>query len=225
MGQRRAERHGKADLIAKKDVLERTGISYGQFYRWKRKGLIPERWFTRKSTHTGQETFLPRELILERIATVQALKTEHSLEEISELLVPEPSQRTFPATELRTRGWVRSATLDCYVSLTGETGPFGFRDLVLMAAWEALSHETTLTRDEAGRAVLAAWHSPFAFGADGPDGTLWLLRSGEGEPIGCVTRGDEVAFDPGVRVRAHLPIQPIAERLRHEVHRNRKETV
>ncbi|MFZ7625597.1 DUF4004 family protein, partial [Bacillus cereus] len=47
------------DLISKKDLLELTGISYGQLYRWKRKNLIPEDWFVRKSTFTGQETFFP----------------------------------------------------------------------------------------------------------------------------------------------------------------------
>jgi len=43
-------------LISKKAVLEEMGISYGQLYRWKRKGLIPEAWFVRRSTFTGQET-------------------------------------------------------------------------------------------------------------------------------------------------------------------------
>lgn len=46
-----------SDLISKKELLEETGISYGQLYRWKRKNLIPEEWFIRKSTYTGQETF------------------------------------------------------------------------------------------------------------------------------------------------------------------------
>lgn len=49
------------DLMSKKELLELTGISYGQLYRWKRKKLIPEEWFIRKSTFTGQETFFPRE--------------------------------------------------------------------------------------------------------------------------------------------------------------------
>lgn len=47
------------NLISKKEVLSQTGISYGQLYRWKRKGLIPEEWFIRRSTFTGQETFFP----------------------------------------------------------------------------------------------------------------------------------------------------------------------
>ncbi len=49
------------ELISKKELLELTGISYGQLYRWKRKNLIPEDWFIRKSTFTGQETFFSEE--------------------------------------------------------------------------------------------------------------------------------------------------------------------
>ena len=33
------------ELLSKKELLERYGISYGALYRWKRKGLIPEDWF------------------------------------------------------------------------------------------------------------------------------------------------------------------------------------
>ena len=49
-------------LISKKDLLSRYGISYGSLYRWKRKGLIPDEWFIRKATVTGQETFFPEAL-------------------------------------------------------------------------------------------------------------------------------------------------------------------
>ena len=64
------------DLISKKDLLLATGISYGQLYRWKRKGLIPEDWFVRKSTFTGQETFFPREKMLARVERVLSMKDE-----------------------------------------------------------------------------------------------------------------------------------------------------
>ncbi len=55
------------ELISKKEILDITGISYGQLYRWKRKELIPEEWFIKKSSYTGQETFFPKEKILDRI--------------------------------------------------------------------------------------------------------------------------------------------------------------
>ncbi|QAA77236.1 MAG: hypothetical protein BIP78_1470 [Candidatus Bipolaricaulis sibiricus] len=77
------------DLIAKKDVLEQAGISYGQLYRWKRKGLIPEAWFIRKATVTGQETFFPRDKILARIEQIRSLKEEQSLDELVQILAPE----------------------------------------------------------------------------------------------------------------------------------------
>ena len=61
-------------LISKKELLELTDISYGQLYRWKRKNIIPEEWFIKKSSYTGQETFFPRDKILERINKIKALK-------------------------------------------------------------------------------------------------------------------------------------------------------
>ena len=50
------------DLISKRELLERYGVSYGALYRWKRMGLIPEDWFLRRATLTGQETLFHRAL-------------------------------------------------------------------------------------------------------------------------------------------------------------------
>ena len=68
--------------ISKKDLLAETGISYGQLYRWKREGLIPEEWFIKRSAFTGQETYFPKERVLERIGIILEMKDEQSLEEI-----------------------------------------------------------------------------------------------------------------------------------------------
>lgn len=71
------------ELISKKDLLIQTGISYGQLYRWKRKNIIPEEWFIKKSVPTGQETFFPKDKILERINKILELKDEVSLDELA----------------------------------------------------------------------------------------------------------------------------------------------
>ncbi|MDD5900168.1 MAG: DUF4004 family protein [Lachnospiraceae bacterium] len=71
------------ELISKKELLERYGISYGALYRWKRMGLIPEEWFLKKATVTGQETFFPKELICERVELIQSQKDAYSLDELS----------------------------------------------------------------------------------------------------------------------------------------------
>ena len=75
-----------ANLISKKEVLERMKISYGQLYRWKRKGLIPETWFIRRSTFTGQETFFPRDKIIERIEQIKEMKTDHPLDDLADVI-------------------------------------------------------------------------------------------------------------------------------------------
>lgn len=79
------------DLISKKDLLDLTGISYGQLYRWKRKQLIPEEWFIRKSTFTGQETFFPKEKILSRVHNIVNMKDDLSLDELADKLSDSPS--------------------------------------------------------------------------------------------------------------------------------------
>ena len=68
------------ELISKKDLLSKTNISYGHLYRWKRKNIIPEEWFIKKSAFTGQETFFPRDKILERIELILSMKEETSLD-------------------------------------------------------------------------------------------------------------------------------------------------
>ncbi len=81
------------DLISKKELLERYGISYGALYRWKRKGLIPEEWFLKKATVTGQETFFPKELICERVELIQSQKDDFSLDELSKQFHEESEAR------------------------------------------------------------------------------------------------------------------------------------
>ena len=71
------------ELLSKKELLERYGISYGALYRWKRKGLIPEDWFIKKSTVTGQETFFPKTLICERVELILGQKEDVTLDELA----------------------------------------------------------------------------------------------------------------------------------------------
>ena len=70
-------------LISKEDLLQKYDISYGALYRWKRKGLIPDEWFIKKSTVTGQETFFPEKLIIPRMESIMRLKDEFSLDQLS----------------------------------------------------------------------------------------------------------------------------------------------
>lgn len=82
-------------LISKKNLLEKYNISYGALYRWKRKGLIPDEWFIKKSTVTGQETFFPKKLVCERIEKIQSMKDDILLDELAKRLSGEEKNNEF----------------------------------------------------------------------------------------------------------------------------------
>ena len=81
------------NLISKKQLLEKYSISYGALYRWKRKGLIPEDWFIKKSTATGQGTFFPKDLITERVEMIIEKKEDILLDELAEKISGEEENR------------------------------------------------------------------------------------------------------------------------------------
>ena len=86
---------GNEALISKKELLERYNISYGALYRWKRKGLIPDEWFIKKSTVTGQETFFPEKLVCERVELIISKKEDVLLDELAKTLSGEESKNEF----------------------------------------------------------------------------------------------------------------------------------
>ena len=86
---------GDERLISKKDLLTRYGISYGALYRWKRKGLIPDEWFIKKATVTGQETFFPEVLICQRVELILGKKEDVLLDELAKELSGEAQKDAF----------------------------------------------------------------------------------------------------------------------------------
>jgi DNA-binding transcriptional MerR regulator len=128
-------------LISKKDVLEKMGISYGQLYRWKRKGLIPEIWFIRRSTFTGQETFFPEDKIVERIERIKNMKGEHALDDLADVISEHVNAKIQIAFgKLKHLAWFdedlgRSAGI---VIVGNETGSLSLRDALRLAVLKKL---------------------------------------------------------------------------------------
>ena len=72
-------------MISKKDLLVKMNISYGQLYRWKREGLIPDEWFVKQSVPSGQETFFDENLIIPRIEQILEYKDKYQLDEMKDI--------------------------------------------------------------------------------------------------------------------------------------------
>ncbi|MFC5649644.1 YhbD family protein [Paenibacillus solisilvae] len=142
------------ELISKKDLLETTGISYGQLYRWKRKQLIPEEWFIRKSTFTGQETFFPKELILQRIEKIISLKDDTSLDELVGKLTPQFEEMNITKAEVIERNIVTTILLDRFEDGTGGgEGIFSFERLLFLSAADKLLQAGEMSLAEAEQLV------------------------------------------------------------------------
>jgi len=118
------------NLISKKELLEITGISYGALYRWKRKKLIPEEWFIKKSTFTGQETFFPRDKILDRIAKIQSMKEDLSLDDMAGIFSPNLAAKTLSKDEMIWRNIVNKSTMDFLVKLYSSIEIYSFEKIL-----------------------------------------------------------------------------------------------
>jgi DNA-binding transcriptional MerR regulator len=203
----------EADLISKKELLLATNISYGQLYRWKRKGLIPEDWFVRKSTFTGQETFFPREQMLARVERILSMKDEDlSLDDIAEAVSPAPLPDTFTRDDLLARGIVSSSALDLFAERHPASGQFGFAELLAIAVADGLLRSGDAGRDEALSAIAtleAGWATCERVSCD-----LVLLRKMGLSAVLLVSSASELAVEDGARVVARIPLPAQIEQLK-----------
>lgn len=124
------------DLITKKELLEITSVSYGQLYRWKRKNLIPEEWFIKKSSYTGQETYFPRIKILDRIEKIINMKDGISLDDLAQMFSPQLSDVFLSEDDLLNKNIVTKKTLTMFRSIYGEIKLFSFQKILYILLLE-----------------------------------------------------------------------------------------
>ncbi|MBA2876596.1 YhbD family protein [Thermaerobacillus caldiproteolyticus] len=193
------------ELISKKELLELTGISYGQLYRWKRKKLIPEEWFIRKSTFTGQETFFPKEKILSRIEKIKNMKDDLSLDELASMFSPNPAAITLSKEEFTKRNIVSLTTFRFYIEQKGEQGAFSFAQLLQMYVLEKLLQTGDVSLEE-GKLLLDVLENHYSK-IQGRSCELLFIRKMGISIWMLVANGSDVYFEEGVKVvvRLHLP--------------------
>lgn len=141
-------------LISKKDLLVETGISYGQLYRWKRECLIPEEWFMKQSSFTGQETFFPKVQMLNRIRAIQELKDKYSLEELAKFLSPEVTESKFTIADLGTMQEISNDLLVNIHEILGKDN-ISYMELLMLVILSELRDEFHLTILQTGE-ILAS---------------------------------------------------------------------
>jgi hypothetical protein len=200
------------DLISKKDLLKLTGLSYGQLYRWKRKNLIPEDWFIHKSAFTGQETFFPRSKILGRIDKIKDMKDDLSLDELADLLSPNPSELCLSKHELIERNIVSSSSLDFYITRYGDVTEVAFDQILHLFIFEKLLLGGEISLDE-GYVLLQVLHEHYPR-LQGNNGELICIRKMGFSTFLLAASPAHVYFEPGIRIVARLLISSCMEELK-----------
>ena len=200
------------DLLSKKELLDLTGISYGQLYRWKRKNLIPEDWFIRKSTFTGQETFFPRERMLQRIEQIKNMKDGLSLDEMARMFSPNPSDVLMAKEDIMTQNIVTKASLDIYLAHHPETQKFSFDQLLYVYLVDIALRTGDINLDE-GTIILHTMEEHYVK-FEHRNCTLMFVRK-LGVPT-CLlfSAPSEVYFDEGTKVVFQLDLPQCIEDLK-----------
>ena len=197
------------DMISKKDLLKETGISYGQLYRWKREKLIPDAWFEKQSSFTGQETFFPRTLILERIHFILTHKDEYSLTELRNLLSPDADSRSYSLMDVATLpNAQRSAQL--YAGMTGSNRLNHGQALTVVIC---AMYDMIASPDDSSilslMTALESWREKSDIYTNA-DGRLYVIRLGDMRLPAFTTGGGEIMLPEGADVEYSMTMNDIS---------------
>ncbi|MDM5188937.1 YhbD family protein [Bacillus sp. DX4.1] len=200
------------DLISKKDLLELTSISYGQLYRWKRKNLIPEDWFVRKSTFTGQETFFPKEKILERIDKIQTMKEDLSLDELANMFSPSVTEICLTKEDMLRKGIASEPVMQFFIEQTNKAVEFQFVDILYLYILEELLQSGEISLEE-GKMVLQVLHENYEKMKQ-KNSELVVIRKLGISTCFLVSNVDDLFFEKGTKVVVRITIMNYTEALK-----------
>lgn len=201
------------NLISKKELLALTGISYGQLYRWKREHLIPEEWFIKQSSYTGQETFFPREQILSRIRTILDAKDKYSLEELAGILSPETTDAYLSAEHLCEVEEISPGLLPV-IAETCRGVSYEFFEVVLFAAVSALTAQLSLSGEQSAQLLRRAVSAGEALPLRTTGLELAVLKVGEAYHAALYKPAAPPAFDCLIQVEAACSLEELANQIR-----------
>ncbi|MBS4175454.1 YhbD family protein [Bacillus sp. FJAT-49736] len=197
------------ELISKKDLLELTNISYGQLYRWKRKNLIPEEWFIRKSTFTGQETFFPKEKILERIEKIQTMKENLSLDELANVFSPNLAELSLEEDEIIRKGIASQAVLNIFLEINQGIKKFTFEYILSVYILEKLLVSGEINLDE-GKMVLQVLNDHYR---SMKSGELFFIRKLGMSSCFIVSGVEDINFEKSTKVVTRVSLTSCMEEL------------
>lgn len=205
----------KTDLISKKELLELTEISYGQLYRWKRKNLIPEDWFIRKSTFTGQETFFPKEKILNRIWKIKNMKGEVSLDDLATIFSPDLTGMILKKEKLMELNLISKTTIEFYMNLKGETEEFTFEEILYLYLLNKIFESGKINLEE-GKIILNLLEQQYPKFKGKKCELIFLRKSGISSCC-LISKPSTIYFENSVKIIERLNMSNLIEELKIKI--------
>jgi len=200
------------ELISKKDLLIETNISYGQLYRWKRKKLIPEDWFMKKSTYTGHETFFPREKIMERIEQILNMKDGASLDDLADKFSSDiPEEMVRRKEDLLNHQILSKEIVSLYEEIFKGKEEYNFQDILYMYISEDLLGKGQLSIEDMSR-ILRMLSDNYESIKD-KDPSLSVYRK-FGVSISLLHKSDEIFYSDQTPIVNNYSIRSAVEKLK-----------
>lgn len=200
------------ELISKKELLEKENISYGQLYRWKRKNLIPEEWFIRKSTYTGQETFFLKDKILKRIERIKNMKEDTSLNDLAEVFSPGFTGLKLDKAAIISRGIISGSTMDFMEENSSAKGTFDFEHILYSYTLDIAFKSGNISLED-GKAALKLMEENYKK-FDNRNCSLIFTRKLGVAFCFLVSSPSEICFDPGVKTVLTVSLTACVEELK-----------
>lgn len=200
------------ELITKKELLEITKVSYGQLYRWKRKNLIPEDWFIKKSSYTGQETYFPREKILDRIERIINLKDDASLDSLAQMFSPNLAEVSLNEIELLEKNIVTEKTLSLHKNIFGEIKTFSFEKILYISLLEKSLLSGNVSIDE-GKLIIETLEENYK-SLEGKNCEMVFLRKFGMALCFLITLPNEFFIEKGAKIALRLNISQCIQELK-----------
>jgi DNA-binding transcriptional MerR regulator len=203
------------ELISKKELLELTGISYGQLYRWKRKNLVPEEWFIHKSAFTGQETFFPKKQMLARIDKIINMKDDLSLDELADMFSPVPADLSINKNELVKRNIVSEVAAEYIGKHMGYSDIYTFEQTMYLYMLDHCLQTGEMNLDE-GKYMLQTFAEHYKK-FEGKNCDLIFIRKMGISAFLLVSAGSEIFFESGVKIILRVSVAKSIEELKLKI--------
>ncbi|MEG1256712.1 DUF4004 family protein [Clostridium sp.] len=199
------------ELISKKEILDITGISYGQLYRWKRKELIPEEWFIKKSSYTGQETFFPKEKIVNRINKILELKDDMPLDDLAAMFSNKPKVNDVEEQYIIEKGIIEEETLPIYKDIFQSKDSYEFKEVLIMYILQEQFDLAQLTINEI-ETMLKMIDDEY-IKLEEKDGSIYIIRR-LGIGICVIAFEERIVIDSGSKIIGEINIKNAIEKLK-----------